>query len=154
MILIWLASGVKTLTKTRGKMMANWVRVLANPAVLKRFLGTKAGKRAMFKFGNMLINSKTVRRAIGNFINRNGQSLRGNREYKKLEKKYAELEKRVDTLVAELEQSQATEREIQTKTFTLGRQVVEMQRLYAQMELELNKMRQQQMMSAQLQHAR
>ena len=76
--------------------MAAWLRVLANPKVLKRFLGTKAGKKATLKYGSMLLNSKMAQNAIGKFINRNGDTMKNNKEYKQQLKDYARLQKRVE----------------------------------------------------------
>lgn len=58
---------------------------------------------------------------------------------KKLQKRIAELEKQAD-------KNRENQVALQTDTFTLGRQVIEMQRLYAQMQAELQ--RQQQMQIA------
>ena len=59
--------------------MAAWLRILANPKVLKRFLGTKAGKKATLKYGSMLLNSKMAQNAIGKFIKRNGETMKNNK---------------------------------------------------------------------------
>ena len=42
--------------------MAAWLRVLANPRVLKRFLGTRAGKKATLKYGSMLLKSRMAQK--------------------------------------------------------------------------------------------
>lgn len=116
--------------------MAAWLRVLANPKVLKRFLGTKAGKKAALKYGSMLLNSKMVQNAIGKFINRNGNTLKNNKEYKQQLKEYTVLQKRVEKLEKQLDKSRDNSEKLSELTFTLGRSVVEMQRLLTQMQAQ------------------
>ncbi len=116
--------------------MAAWLRVLANPRVLKRFLGTKAGKKATLKYGSMLLNSKMAQNAIGKFINRNGDTLRDSKEYKQQLKDYARLQKRVEKLESQLDRAHDSNDKLSELTFTLGRNVVEMQRLFAQMQAQ------------------
>lgn len=125
--------------------MAAWLRVLANPKILKRFLGTKAGKRAAFKYGSMLVNSKAVQNTIGKFMNNNGDKLKNDREYKKLAREYADLQQKVAKLEAQIDAQRDNNERVQTLTFTMGRTVVEMQRLYAQMQTELQRLYQTQM---------
>jgi hypothetical protein len=116
--------------------MAAWLRVLANPKVLKRFLGTKAGKKATLKYGSMLLNSKMAQNAIGKFINRNGDTMKNNKEYKQQLKDYARLQKRVEKLETQLDRAHDNNDKMSELTFTLGRNVVEMQRLLAQMQTQ------------------
>lgn len=130
--------------------MAAWVRVLANPKVLKRFLGTKAGRKAAFKYGNMLLNSKMVQNSVKKFMNKNGKSLDGNKNYAVQEKQFSQMQKKIAALEAQIEKNKDDQIAMQTATFAMGRQVIEMQRLYAQMQMELQKMQQAQIaMSAQ-----
>lgn len=111
-------------------------RALAKPRVFKRFLGTRAGKRATLKYGTMLIKSKDVQNAINKFINGNGQFLRSrDKGYKQLEQEYKKLQAKTKQLQAQLENAQLTQDKIQELTFTLGRQVVEMRRLLEQMQV-------------------
>ena len=114
--------------------MAAWLRILANPKVLKRFLGTKAGKKATLKYGSMLLNSKMAQNAIGKFINRHGDTMKNNKEYKQQLKDYARLQKRVEKLETQLDRARDNSDKMYELTFTLGRNVVEMQRLLAQMQ--------------------
>lgn len=114
--------------------MAAWLRVLANPRVLKRFLGTRAGKKATLKYGSMLLNSKMAQNAIGKFINRNGETMKNNKEYKQQLKDYARLQKRVEKLESQLDRAHDNNDKMSELTFTLGRNVVEMQQLLAQMQ--------------------
>ncbi|MBQ8294038.1 MAG: hypothetical protein IJX89_01460 [Alphaproteobacteria bacterium] len=125
--------------------MAVWLRVLANPKVLKRFLGTKAGKRAAFKYGSMLVKSKTIQNAIGKFMNNNGEKLQSDKDYKKLAREYASLQQKIAKLEGQIDAQRNNNEKIQTLTFTMGRTVVEMQRLYAQMQTELQRLYQNQM---------
>lgn len=133
--------------------MAAWVRVLANPKILKRFLGTKAGRKAAFKYGNMLLNSKMIQNSVEKFMNKNEKALAGNKNYAAQEKQFAQMQKKIATLEAQIEKNKDDQIVMQTTTFTMGRQVIEMQRLYAQMQMELQKMQQKQMMLA-AQHTR
>ena len=124
------------------------VRAVAKPAVFKRFLGTKAGKKAVLKYGTMLVKSKDVRNAIGNFINRNGDKMKNDKAYKQQLKDYAAMEKRVEKLEQQLAAAHDNNEKIQTLTFTLGRNVVEMQQLLAQMQALYQQTLQQQMVMA------
>lgn len=116
--------------------MAAWLRVLANPKVLKRFLGTKAGKKAVLKYGNMLLNSKIVQNTIDKFINRNDDTMKNNKEYKQQVRDYARLCKRVEQLEKQMDLARDNSDKISELTFALGRNVVEMQRLLAQMQAQ------------------
>lgn len=114
--------------------MAAWLRVLANPRVLKRFLGTRAGKKATLKYGSMLLNSRMAQNAIGKFINRNGDAMKNDKEYKQQLRDYARLQKRVEKLETQLDRAHDNNDKMSELTFTLGRNVVEMQQLLAQMQ--------------------
>lgn len=116
--------------------MAVWLRVLANPRVLKRFLGTRAGKKATLKYGSMLLNSRMAQNAIGKFINRNGNTMKNDKEYKQQLRDYARLQKRVEKLESQLDRARDNNDKMSELTFTLGRNVVEMQRLLAQMQTQ------------------
>ena len=116
--------------------MAAWLRVLANPKVLKRFLGTKAGKKATLKYGSMLLNSRMAQNAIGKFMNRNGDALKNDKAYKQQTKEYAALQKRVERLESQLDRAHDNNDKMSELTFTLGRSVVEMQHLLAQMQAQ------------------
>ena len=116
--------------------MAAWLRVLANSRVLKRFLGTRAGKKATLKYGSMLLNSRMAQNAIGKFINRNGDAMKNDKEYKQQLRDYARLQKRVKKLESQLDRARDNNDKMSELTFTLGRNVVEMQRLLAQMQTQ------------------
>ena len=114
--------------------MAAWLRILANPKVLKRFLGTKAGKKATLKYGSMLLNSKMAQNAIGKFINRNDGMMKNNKEYEQQLRDYERLQKRVEKLEMQLDRAHDNNDKMSELTFTLGRNVVEMRRLLVQMQ--------------------
>lgn len=116
--------------------MANWIRLLANPKVLKRFLGTKAGKKAALKYGNMLLNSKMAQNAIDKFMNKNGNAMKDDKAFKRQQKDYIALQKRVAKLEAQLDRAHDNNDKMSELTFSLGRNVVEMQRLLAQMQAQ------------------
>jgi len=130
--------------------MAVWLRVLANPKVLKRFLQTKAGRKAALKYGTMLLNSKMVQDSVNKFMNKNDRALSDDKAYAAQTKQYAALQKQIAALQAQIDKSRDDNAAVQTATFTMGRRVIEMQRLYAQMQAELQRVQQIQMqMSAQ-----
>ena len=114
--------------------MAAWFRILANPRILKRFVGTRAGKKAVLKYGGMLLNSRMAQNAIGKFIDRNGDSMKNSPEYKKQLRDYDRLQKRVANLESQLERARNNNDKMSELTFSLGRSVVEMQRLLTQMQ--------------------
>lgn len=124
------------------------VRALSKPKVFKRFLGTAAGKKATLKWGKMLVNSKIAQSSIDKLMNRIGNSGKSSTKYKEMTKEYAKLQKKVAELEEQLETVKNDNVALETKTFTLGRQVVQMQQLYHQMVTEFQK--QQQMMMAQV----
>ena len=123
------------------------VRAISKPKVFKRFLGTKAGKKAVLKWGKMLVNSKIAQSSIDKLMNRMGNSGKSSTKYKKMTKEYVALQKKVAALEEQLETVKNDNVALETKTFTLGRQVVQMQQLYKQMLTELQN--QQQMMMVQ-----
>lgn len=142
--------------------MVAWLRVLANPKTLKhvgavvanprimgRFMKTSAGRRAAFKYGSMLLNSRSVQNGINKFMTRNNSQMQNNQQYSDNINQYHELQKRIAALEAQLDASRASESELQTATFTLGRRVIEMQRLYADMQSQLHKLQQMQMVATQ-----
>ena len=115
--------------------MAAWFRILANPRVLKRFLGTRAGKKATLKYGSMLLNSRMAQNAIEKFINRNDDTMQNNKAYKQQKKEYIALQKRVARLEAQMDSVRDNNEKMSELTFALGRSVVEMQNLLLQMQL-------------------
>lgn len=85
--------------------MSVWVRFLANPKLLGRFLKTKAGRKAAFKWGGMLVKSRAAQSLIDKFINRNGKRLNKDKSYRDLEKKYENIQKRIAELEKQFEKS-------------------------------------------------
>ena len=134
--------------------MAVWLRFLANPKLLGRFMKSKAGRKAAFKWGIMLLKSRAIESLIGKFTNKNGKSLGNNKEYKELEKEYKKLQKRIAELEKQADKNRENQVALQTDTFTLGRQVIEMQRLYAQMQAELQRQQQMQIAMSAKQYSR
>lgn len=124
------------------KMLKHVGAVVANPRIMSRFIKTPAGRRAAFKYGSMLSNSRSVQNGINKFISRNDSKMQSNQNYAEHINQYHELQKRIVALESELEASRASESELQTATFTLGRRVIEMQRLYADMQRQLHELQQ------------
>lgn len=116
--------------------MAAWLRVLANPKVVKRFFKTKAGKKVILKYGKMLLESRMIRGMIDRFLRKNNAALRNNKEYRKLEKEYEKLQQRVAELEKKLNATNENKQDLETLTFSLGRAVVEMQQLLKKMQAE------------------
>ncbi|MCM1294248.1 MAG: hypothetical protein NC311_01650 [Muribaculaceae bacterium] len=147
--------------------MVAWLRVLANPKVIKhagviisnprvlgRFIKTPAGRRAAFKYASMAVNSRAVQDSINRFMTQNNDKLQDDTQYTAQSAEYAELQKRVAALESQLKQSRDNESELQTATFTLGRRVIEMQHLYADMQSVLQQIRMAQMARATTAHTR
>ena len=119
-------------------MLPTVVRAIAKPKVFKRFLGTKAGKRAMLKSGTMLLRSKSVQNTLSKFRSKNDQQMTGNKEYEESKQKYEQLQKRVAELEKQLDAARDNQSQMETLTFTLGRQVVQMQQLLKDMQQQQN----------------
>ena len=134
--------------------MPVWLRFLANPKLFGRFMKSKAGRRAAFKWGAMIVKSRTAQSLIDKFINKNGKTLDKNKEYKKLEKEYKKAQQRIADLERMVEQNNENQTALQTNTFALGRQVIELQRLYAQMQNEIHRIQQQQIVMSAVQNTR
>ncbi len=120
--------------------MPTVIRFLFNPKLFARFMRTGAGRKmarkTAWKYGTMLLNSKTTQDAIKNFFTKNKNS----KQFAPYEKKFNELQAKVEKLESKMDMQHATDTEIQTATFTLGRQIIEMQRLYAEMQHQLQQM--------------
>lgn len=119
-------------------MLPTVVRAIAKPKVFKRFLGTKAGKRAMLKSGTMLLRSKSVQNTLSKFVSKNDKQMAGNKEYEEYKKKYEQLQKRIAELEKQLDAARDNQSQMETLTFTLGRQVVQMQQLLKDMQQQQN----------------
>lgn len=114
------------------------IRAISKPKVFKRFLGTKAGKRAMLKYGTMLLRSKSAQNTISKFVSKNDKQMTGNKEYEESKQKYEQLQKRIAELEKQLDAARDNQSQMETLTFTLGRQVVQMQQLLADMQYQQN----------------
>ena len=119
-------------------MLPTVVRAIAKPKVFKRFLGTKAGKRAMLKSGTMLLRSKSVQNTLSKFMSKNDKQMAGNKEYEESKQKYEQLQKRIAELEKQLDAARDNQSQMETLTFTLGRQVVQMQQLLKDMQQQQN----------------
>lgn len=129
------------------------IRAVAKPKVFKRFLGTKAGKRAMLKSATMLLRSKNIRNGIDKFISRNNSQMQGNKKYEEDKKEYLRLQKRITQLEKQLQDAKQNQDQLETLTFSLGRSVIEMQRLLSDMQQQYNNQMQQiQMLNVQKIH--
>ncbi len=134
--------------------MAAWLRVLANPRVLKRFAGTKAGRRAMFKYGKMLVNSKMAQDAVKKIFSSNRGAKSSDKQMAGYQKQFNELQARIAALESQLQARDQDNAQLEAMTFTLGRQVVQLRQLYAQMQADLAQSRTSQMAMATAQRTR
>ena len=121
-----------------GAALPTVVRAIAKPKVFMRFFGTKAGKRAMLKSGTMLLRSKSAQNMISKFVSKNDKQMTGNKEYEEYKKKYEQLQKRIAELEKQLDAARDNQSQMETLTFTLGRQVVQMQQLLKDMQQQQN----------------
>jgi len=112
------------------------LRLLANPKLFARFMRTKAGRKAALKYGTMLVNSKTVRDSTKKFFNKHGE----NKRFAADRQRFENLQARIDALQAAVDTRNSTDAQLQTATFTLGRQVVEMRQLLAKMQSDMQQM--------------
>ena len=74
--------------------------------------------------------------AIDKFMNKNGNAMKDDKAFKRQQKDYIALQKRVAKLEAQLDRAHDNNDKMSELTFTLGRNVVEMQRLLAQMQAQ------------------
>ena len=96
----------------------------------------------------MLVNSKITQRSVDKLMERVGKSGQDNKEYKTLVKEYKVLQGKVAQLERKLDSVQNDNNSLETKTFALGRQVVQMRQLYQQMLTEFQKQQQMLMLNA------
>ena len=80
--------------------------------------------------------------------------MKNDQAYKQQLKDYAAMEKRVEKLEQQLAAARDNNEKIQTLTFTLGRNVVEMQQLLTQMQAQYQQTVQRQMTMAANAHTR
>ena len=128
--------------------------LLANPIFLARFLRTPAGRRAALKYGTMVVKSKTAQDAITKFMHTNNQYLGGKKDYAMQQAKFDKIQRQISQLQAQVDTMRQDRQTLETATFTMGRRVIELQRLYAQMQMELQRVRTAQMAMADRAHMR
>lgn len=129
------------------------VRVLTKSKIAKRFLLRRVKNGRAFKFGRMLIRARMAGKLIDGFTKNNGNSMKAHKKYKEMENKYNQLHKRIIDL--EQKFSRVTDDDsAQELAFTLGRQVIELRRLYEQMQSELKRSQQNQIAIAAVQKTR
>ncbi len=116
--------------------MAAWLRVLANPKILGRFLRTPAGRRAVFKYGSMVLKSKTVRNGIKRVMTQNPN----NKKNAQYQKQLDDIQSRLDKLEAQFDAVKTDPNRADATTFAAGRLVVEMRQLYNQMQADYARM--------------
>jgi len=127
--------------------MPTILRFILKPKVLMRFLKGKAGRKALFGAGRMLLNSKMTQNLIDKFMNKNDDKLKQDKNYPEMQKQYQELQSRVQELEAKLQKNQENTDSVQAVAFSIGRNVVEMRNLYAQMQADLQRIAQNQMVT-------
>ena len=110
------------------------IRAATNPKAFKRFLGTRAGKKATIKYGTMLVRSKDVRSAIEKMVNRKPKQEKTDKSYEKMLAKYERLIQDIEKIQADVAASGDDTNRVQQLSFALGRRVVEMRRLYSEMQ--------------------
>ena len=130
------------------------LRLLANPKLLARFLRPPAGRRAALKYGTMVVKSKTAQDAITKFMHTNNQYLGGKKDYAMQQAKFDKIQRQISQLQSQVDAVRQDRQTLETATFTMGRRVIELQRLYAQMQMELQRVRTAQMAMADRAHMR
>lgn len=130
------------------------LRLLANPKLLARFLRTPAGRRAALKYGTMVVKSKTAQDMVSRFMKKNGQALSNDKQYNSQVREFEKMQAKINELQAQVDAARQGRQTLETATFTMGRRVIELQRLYAQMQMELQRVRTAQMAMADRAHMR
>ena len=130
------------------------LRLLANPKLLARFYSTKECRRAAMKYCTMVVKSKTAQDAITKFMHTNNQYLGGKKDYAMQQAKFDKIQRQISQLQAQVDTMRQDRQTLETATFTMGRRVIELQRLYAQMQMELQRVRTAQMAMADRAHMR
>lgn len=130
------------------------LRLLANPKLLARFLRTPAGRRAALKYGTMVVKSKTAQDMVSRFMKKNGPALSNDKQYNFQVCEFEKMQAKINELQAQVDAARQDRQTLETATFTMGRRVIELQRLYAQMQMELQRVRTAQMAMADRAHMR
>ena len=125
--------GKAVASKSAGKIvteaMPTITRLAKNPRVAGRFLGTKAGKKAMFNFGIDFLNSKEAMRAIEKFINNNMRKMS-----KSQEEKYTNAKNNVRSNKDAISSRDLTPEQVQEISRNMKQSIAEMRAILEQLE--------------------
>ncbi|MDO4423653.1 MAG: hypothetical protein Q4C08_02545 [Pseudomonadota bacterium] len=120
-------------SKSAGKIvtdaMPTITRLAKNPRVAGRFLGTKAGKKAMFNFGIDFLNSKEAMRAIEKFVNNNMRKMS-----KSQEEKYTNAKNNVRNSKEAIFSRDLTPEQVQEIARNMKQSIAEMRAILEQLE--------------------
>ncbi len=125
--------GKAVASKSAGKIvteaMPTITRLAKNPRVAGRFLGTKAGKKAMFNFGIDFLNSKEAMRAIEKFVNNNMRKMS-----KSQEEKYTNAKNNVRNSKDAISSRDLTPEQVQEISRNMKQSIAEMRAILEQLE--------------------
>lgn len=125
--------GKAVASKSAGKIvteaMPTITRLAKNPRVAGRFLGTKAGKKAMFNFGIDFLNSKEAMRAIEKFVNNNMRKMS-----KSQEEKYTNAKNNVRNSKEAISSRDLTPEQVQEIARNMKQSIAEMRTILEQLE--------------------
>ncbi|MBO5740199.1 MAG: hypothetical protein J6R52_04000 [Alphaproteobacteria bacterium] len=120
-------------SKSAGKIVTEAMptisRLAKNPRVAGRFLGTKAGKKAMFNFGIDFLNSKEAMRAIEKFVNNNMRKMS-----KSQEEKYTNAKNNVRNSKEAISSQDLTPEQVQEIARNMKQSIAEMRAILEQLE--------------------
>lgn len=120
-------------SKSAGKIVTEAMptisRLAKNPRVAGRFLGTKAGKKAMFNFGIDFLNSKEAMRAIEKFVNNNMRKMS-----KSQEEKYTNAKNNVRNSKEAISSQDLTPEQVQEIARNMKQSIAEMRTILEQLE--------------------
>ena len=120
-------------SKSAGKIVTEAMptisRLAKNPRVVGRFLGTKAGKKAMFNFGIDFLNSKEAMRAIEKFVNNNMRKMS-----KSQEEKYTNAKNNVRNSKEAISSRDLTPEQVQEIARNMKQSIAEMRTILEQLE--------------------
>lgn len=120
-------------SKSAGKIVTEAMptisRLAKNPRVAGRFLGTKAGKKAMFNFGIDFLNSKEAMRAIEKFVNNNMRKMS-----KSQEEKYKNAKNNVRNSKEAISSRDLTPEQVQEIARNMKQSIAEMRAILEQLE--------------------
>jgi len=84
----------------------------------------------------------------------NNQYLGGKKDYAMQQAKFDKIQRQISQLQSQVDAVRQDRQTLETATFTMGRRVIELQRLYAKMQMELQRVRTAQMAMADRAHMR